>query len=113
MTKKQIEKKAKEMANKYPAIGVNSRLHREIYAAAMEMAEWAHSNQWVRVEDELPPEKERYSKYVIMRNRIGGHYIGCYDFEEKLWLCGNLEDIYMDVTHWMPIPPMAEEGGWK
>lgn len=40
MTKKQIEKKAKEMANKYPAIGFGSRYHREIYAAAMEMAEW-------------------------------------------------------------------------
>ena len=28
------------MANKYPAIGFDSRYHREIYAAAMEMAEW-------------------------------------------------------------------------
>ena len=40
MTKKQIEKKAKEMANKYPEVGYNSRYHREIYAAAMKMAEW-------------------------------------------------------------------------
>ena len=40
MTKKQIEKKAKEMANKYPEVGYNSKYHREIYAAAMEMAEW-------------------------------------------------------------------------
>ena len=40
MTKKQIEKKAKEMANKYPEVGYNSRYHREIYAAAMEMSEW-------------------------------------------------------------------------
>ena len=40
MKKKQIEKKAKEIANKYPEIGYNSRYHREIYAAAMEMAEW-------------------------------------------------------------------------
>ena len=40
MTKKQIEKKAKEMANKYPEVGYNSRYHREIYAAAMEMTEW-------------------------------------------------------------------------
>ena len=40
MTKKQIEKKAKEIANKYPAIVYNSKYHREIYAAAMEMADW-------------------------------------------------------------------------
>ena len=113
MTKKQIEKKAKEMANKYPAIGFDSRYHREIYAAAMEMADWALYHQWVRVEDELPQQKERYSKYVIMRNRIGGHYIGCYDFVAELWLDGNLEDIHMDITHWMPIPPLAEEGGEK
>jgi len=40
MTKKQIEKKAKEMADKYPEVGYNSKYHREIYSAAMEMAEW-------------------------------------------------------------------------
>lgn len=40
MTRKQIEKKSKEMANKYPAIGFDAKYHREIYAAAMEMAEW-------------------------------------------------------------------------
>ena len=40
MTKKQIEKKAKEMANKYPEVGYNSNYHREIYSAAMKMADW-------------------------------------------------------------------------
>ena len=40
MTKEQIEKKAKEMAKKYPECGYNSKYHLEIYAAAMEMAEW-------------------------------------------------------------------------
>lgn len=40
MTRKQIEKKAKEIANKYPEVGYNSKYHREIYGAAMEMAEW-------------------------------------------------------------------------
>lgn len=40
MTKKQIEKKAKEMANKYAALGFKSGLSRERYEAAMEMAEW-------------------------------------------------------------------------
>ena len=40
MTKKQIEKKAKEIANKYPEVGYNSKYSRERYEAAMEMAEW-------------------------------------------------------------------------
>lgn len=77
---------------------------KQIEECAIMMADWALSYQWVSVEDELPKRKERYSKYVILRNRIGGHYIGCYDFEEKLWIDGKLERIYMDITHWMPIP---------
>lgn len=120
MTKEQIEKKAKEIASKIeerlmetttiPRGEIEIRGDYAEEAAAMEMAEWILSHQWVSVEDELPQQKERYSKYVIMRNRIGGHYIGCYDFVAELWLDGNLEMIYMDVTHWMPIPPLAEEG---
>lgn len=40
MTKKQIEKKANLIANKYAALGFKSGLSRERYGAAMEMAEW-------------------------------------------------------------------------
>lgn len=119
MTRQEIEHKAKEIAMKNmvyydePQGNIDCSSFAECKKTALEMAEWLLFNQWVRVEDELPPQNERYSKYVIMRNRIGGHYIGCYDFEEKLWLDGNLEMIYMDITHWMPIPPLAEEGGEK
>lgn len=112
MTKKQIEKKAEELGIKYqtPCHGVGD-CEFEARQAATEMADWVLSHQWVSVKDELPPQKERYSKYVIMRNRIGGNYIGCYDFVAEKWLDGHLEDIYMDVTHWMPIPPLAKKGG--
>lgn len=115
MTKKQIEKKAKEWCKQYIECDGNCRwCPNERYKDYfIEGAEWALSHQWVSVEDELPPQKERYSKYVIMRNRVGGHYIGCYDFVAELWLDGNLEMIYMDITHWMHIPPLAEEGGKK
>lgn len=114
MTKEQIEKKAKEIAwqesKHYDPIACKQEW---CQMAAIDMACWLLSHQWVSVEDELPPQNERYSKYVIMRNRIGGHYIGCYDFVAELWLDGNLEMIYMDITHWMPIPPLVEEGGEK
>lgn len=106
---KEIEQKAKEIANQWQEPS-DYNIARD---AATEMADWLLSHQWVSVEDELPPQKERYSKYVIMRNRIGGHYIGCYDFVNEMWLDGHLEMIYMDITHWMPIPPLAEEGGEK
>lgn len=109
MTKEQIEQKAKDLVNEIDYSGITNP---KAYTAIM-MADWLLHHQWVSVEDALPPKKERYSKYVIMRNRIGGHYIGCYDFEEKLWIDGNLEMIYMDITHWMTIPPLAEEGGEK
>jgi len=114
MTREQIEEKARDFC-KEDVYGCNEccdECVQEIEKQKMiDLANWALFHQWVSVEDELPPKKERYSKYVIMRNRIGGHYIGCYDFEEKLWIDGKLEIIYMDITHWMPIPPLAEEGG--
>lgn len=109
MTKKQIEQKAKEMANKYPAVGVGSKYHREIYAAAMEMAEWLLSHQWVSVEDKLPPKKngDDYSDRVIIITEPLIISASCYDYDRHRWLCGYA------VTHWMPIPPLVEEGGEK
>lgn len=118
MTRKQIEQKAKE---EYPDEPIHTkdeftRMMRQSFLVLFRKcfvkgAEFALSHQWVSVEDEMPPQMGRYSQYVIMLNRVGGHYIGCYDFVAKKWLDGHLEDVYMDVTHWMPIPPMAEEGG--
>lgn len=40
MKRKEIEQKAKEIADKYVALGFNSKYNRERYEAAMEMAEW-------------------------------------------------------------------------
>lgn len=55
MTKKQIEKKAKELGIKYqtPCHGVGD-CEFEARQAATEMAEWLLAHQWVSVEDELP-----------------------------------------------------------
>lgn len=114
MTKEQIEKKVKEMANKYPAVGYNNRYHRDIYAAAMEMAEWLLSHQWVSVEDELPPalqEDNTTSIRVIVRNEDDAVFVDAYNFQRKEWRMGKVS--IFKVTHWMPIPPLAEEGGEK
>lgn len=103
MTKKQIEKKAKEMANKYPEVGYNSRYHREIYAAAMEMAEWLLCNQWVSVEDELPPKGEIVIAHYGNFSSVGLTF-ACWD--GKGW-----KQEERDITHWMPIPLPPMEGG--
>lgn len=128
MTKEQIEKiekKAKEIANKYAALGFKcSYSHElyELYEAAMDMACWLFSHQWVSVEDELP----KLSKIVLIRNKDGKiaratyGIVGRFDNGNTIeyvngWI---LNDVGVrmgesDVTHWMPIPPLAEEGGEK
>ena len=122
MTKKQIEKKAKEIANKYAALGFKCSYSHELYEAAMKMADWILSNQWVRVEDEMPKQSEP----VLIRNKDGKiaratyGIVGRFDNGNTIeyvngWI---LNDVGVrigdsEVTHWMPIPPLAEEGGEK
>lgn len=122
MTRKQIEKKAKEMANKYPECGSDGKYHREIYAAAMEMAEWLLTHQWVSVEDEMP----KISEIVLILNKDGKIARATYGIIGRFYNGNTIEHINgwilndvavrmgeSDVTHWMPIPPLAEEGGKK
>lgn len=112
MTKAQIEKKAKEIANKYAALGFKSGFSNERYEAAMEMAEWVLSHQWISVEDELPPESKNsnLSERVIVRTKSQYIESSIYDFLRNKW---ERELSFDNITHWMPIPPMAEEGGEK
>lgn len=120
MTREQIEKKAKEIANKYAALGFKSGFARERYEAATKMAKWLLSHQWVSVEDEMP----KISEIVLIRNKDGKiaratyGIVGRFDNGNTIeyvngWI---LNDVGVrmgesDVTHWMPIPPLAEEGG--
>ena len=123
MTKKQIENKSKELGIKYqtPCHGVGD-CEFEARQAATEMAEWLLSHQWVSVEDELP----KLSEIVLIRNKDGKiaratyGIVGRFDNGNTIeyvngWI---LNDVGVrmgesDVTHWMPIPPLAEEGGEK
>lgn len=115
MTKKQIEKKAEELGIKYqtPCHGVGD-CEFEVRQAATEMAEWLLSNQWVRVEDELPKDKQN----VFIRLADGRSTSGWYSHSIEEWFIsigeiGGDDCLYERVTHWMPIPPLAEEGGEK
>lgn len=112
MTKKQIEKKAEELGIKYqtPCHGVGD-CEFEARQAATEMAEWLLFNQWMSVEDELPPRPEggNCSERVIVRTELYAILTDCYDHKNECWM----RELNDKVTHWMPIPPLAEEGGEK
>lgn len=115
MKRKQIEKKAKELGIKYqtPCHGIGD-CEFEARQAATEMAEWLLSNQWVSVEDDLPKDKQN----VFIRLVDGRNTSGWYSHSIEEWFISvgeiGVDDcLYERVTHWMPIPPLAEEGGEK
>lgn len=99
MTKEQIEKKAKEIANQWQEPS-DYNIARD---AATEMAVWLLSHQWVRVEDELPPKGEIVIAHYGNFSSVGLTF-ACWDGKD--W-----KQEGRDVTHWMPIPPLKEEGG--
>ena len=114
MTRKQIEKKAEEIARKLEErLMETTTLPRgeiEIrgdYAedAATDMACWMLSNLWVSVEDELPPKGEIVIAHYGNFSSVGLTF-ACWD--GKGW-----KQEERDVTHWMPIPLLAEKGGTK
>ncbi|MDD6581598.1 MAG: DUF551 domain-containing protein [Bacteroidales bacterium] len=88
----------------------------------IDFADWALSHQWVSVEDELPKKSET----VLIRNKNGSIARATYDTVGRFDTGNAIEDCSAwilvdvgvrigdsDVTHWMPIPPLAEEGGEK
>lgn len=117
MTREQIEKKAKEWCKQYIECDGNCRwCPNERYKDYfIEGADWALSHQWVNVEDELPPQKngDNESEYAFVKLTCGRlPWTACYSYEHQCWMDVNHQAIH-SVTHWMPIPPIAEKGGEK
>ena len=118
MTKEKIEKKAKEIANQWQEPS-DYNIARD---AATEMADWLLSHQWVSVQDELPKKSEP----VLIRNKNGSIARATYSKVGRFDTGNVIQDVNAwilidvgvrignsDVTHWMPIPPLKEEGGKK
>lgn len=115
MKKEQIEKKAKEIANQWqePSDYNIARDDIAIYAA-MEMADWALSHQWVSVEDDLPKEGELVMTTFIDNKGKRRYAAGSKKNGAGMQVYGVISPSpFPPVTHWMPIPPLAEEGGEK
>lgn len=110
MTRQEIEQKAKEIANKYVSLGFKCSFSNELYEAAMDMACWMLSHQWVSVENELPPKGEIVIAHYETADEIGETFA---THDGTNW--GDGGEYFEDdsVTHWMSIPPLAEEGGGK
>lgn len=110
MTKEQIEKKENEIANQWLEPS-DRNIARD---AATEMADWLLSHQWVSVKDELPPPMSKcdpISDRVLVYTSFDCVFVDHYDHYYDEWLTAKRDN--NNVTHWMPIPPLAEEGGEK
>lgn len=119
---KEIKKKAKEIAREIEErlMETTTMTPGEIemrgdYAedGALAMAEWLLSHQWVSVDDERPKEGEEVMMaYIDFKGKrryatgkkmaVGMQVYGLMPLSRQ-----------PSVTHWMPIPPIAEEGGEK
>lgn len=112
MTREQIKKKAKEIAWQISKhYDPNACKQEWCQMAAMDMACWLLSHQWVSVSDKMPTHSESESNFVLLRTSFGCPLIGCFDEKTNVWRDENWYMIDYDITHWMPIPPLGEEGG--
>lgn len=110
----QIEAKAKEIASEWQEPSdYNITMEDIAMKAAILMAGWILSHQWVSVKDELPPAMSKddpISDRVMVHTSLDCIFVDRYNHYYQEWLTakGHKDD---NVTHWMPIPPMAEKGG--
>ena len=70
--------------------------------AFIEGAEFALNNQWISVNERLPPEeKDGLSIKVLVVSTKGKIDFSRYDYNMKGWISPVLDIIF---THWFPIP---------
>ena len=74
--------------------------------AFIEGAEFALNNQWISVNERLPPEeKDGLSIKVLVVSTKGKIDFSRYDYDTKGWISAVLDIIF---THWMPIPEVLK-----
>ena len=75
--------------------------------AFIEGAEFALNNQWISVNERLPPEeKDGLSIKVLAVSTKGKIDFSRYDYNMKGWISPVLDIIF---THWFPIPEPPKE----
>ena len=92
-----IQEKIKKEANGYGKLA----------PAFIEGAEFALNNQWISVNERLPPEeKDGLSIKVLVVSTKGKIDFSRYDYDMKGWISPVLDIIF---THWFPIPEPPKE----
>ena len=75
--------------------------------AFIDGAEFALNNQWISVNERLPPEeKDGLSIKVLVVSTKGKIDFSRYDYNMKGWISPVLDIIF---THWFPIPEPPKE----
>ena len=75
--------------------------------AFLEGAKFALENQWISVNERLPPEeKDGLSIKVLVVSTKGKIDFSRYDYDMKGWISPVLDIIF---THWFPIPEPPKE----
>ena len=75
--------------------------------AFIDGAEFALENQWISVNERLPPEeKDGLSIKVLVVSTKGKIDFSRYDYNMKGWISPVLDIIF---THWFPIPKLPKE----
>ena len=73
----------------------------------LEGAEFALNNQWINVNERLPPEeKDGLSIKVLVISTKGKIDFSRYDYDTKGWISSVLDIIF---THWREIPKPPKE----
>lgn len=107
-----IEEAAEEYANSTTSNLLNVFETTGRFEGFNQGAKFALQNQWISVEEALPPIREKdignrsWSDWVLIMTYKEVALMDCYAFHRKEWINnGN------DVTHWMHIPEL--KGGEK
>lgn len=75
--------------------------------AFIEGAKFVLENQWISVNERLPPEeKDGLSIKVLVVSTKGKIHLSRYDYDMKGWINPVLDIV---STHWMPIPEVPKE----
>lgn len=59
-----------------------------------------NKENWINVEDDLPPVEDTPVYYLFMDKKYAGFYGGCGEYGEVFY--GDNGFLRGDVTHWMP-----------
>ena len=91
----------------YEKIQKKSERYGQLAPIFLDDAEFALKNQWISVNEKLPPiEKDNLSIKVLVVSTKGKIDFSRYDYDMEGWISPVLD---IEFTHWMPLPNLPKE----